>query len=59
MDAKVSYEAPTLKVYRVALEDGLAQTVAVSVEPRLIDWEDGGIIGDDPADGGEIYLFYY
>ena len=58
MNVKVNYEAPTLRTYRAVLEENLAQTVAVSVEPRLIDWEDGGTIGDAPADGGEIYLFY-
>ena len=59
MKVKVNYETPTLKIYRVVLEEGLAQTgVAVSVEPRLLDWEDGGIIGDNPTDGGDIYLYY-
>ena len=58
MELKIKYAPPSLKIFRVVLEDNLAQTVAVSVEPRLLDWEDGGVIGDDPSEGGDVYLYY-
>ena len=54
---KKYYEAPTVKVFRVELEKGIAQTgIAVSMGTRLIDWDDGGMLGVDPEEGGDIIL---
>ena len=53
---KMNYTPPTLRIYKVVMEESVAQTAVVSVEPRLYDWEDGGTIGDELQEGGDIYL---
>ena len=59
MKMKIHYDSPTVKVARVALEEGLAQTGhPVSIGASLVDWEDGGTLGDDPEEGGDIILVY-
>ena len=55
---KVSYESPLVMVSQVALEEGLAQTVMISASARLLDWEEGDLLGDDDDEGGDIYLTY-
>ena len=57
MKAHGNYESPVLKVTRVALETGIAKA-PVSIGVQLHDWEDGGELGDNPGDGGDIYLIY-
>jgi len=57
MKTKNYYEAPTVKVFRVELEEGVAQKgIAVSIEARFIDWDDGSTLGVDPEEGGDIIL---
>ena len=58
MKAKAIYELPTVKVYWVELEQGIAQGYTVSVGAQMIDWEDGGVIGASPDEGGDIYLIF-
>ena len=57
MKVKKDYDSPALKVRNVELEKGIAQCT-ISIETRLYDWEDGGTLGDDPDEGGEIYLIF-
>jgi len=58
MEAQMKYDPPTVKVYTVELEDGVAQGYTVSVGASLIDWEDGGTLGTNPDEGGDIYLIF-
>jgi hypothetical protein len=58
MKVKEIYNPPTLKVYKVVLEESVAGN-PVSVEARLYDWEDGGELGTVPEDGGDIYLYFW
>ena len=53
-----NYETPSVSGIRVMLEESLAQAVAISVSARLIDWEEGETLGDDPDEGGDVYLTY-
>ena len=55
---KVNYESPSQQVNQVELENGLAQTVIISTSARLLDWEEGETQGDDPDEGGDVYLIY-
>ena len=57
MKTKNSYKPPTVEITRVVLEAGFVQA-PVSIEVHLRDWEDGGVLGDDPGEGGDIYLIY-
>jgi len=59
MKKKLNYEPPMVKVSRVVLETGIAQTgVPVSFSVNLCDWEEGGEIGGGLDDGGDIHMFY-
>ena len=59
MKKKLNYESPMVKVTRVVLETGIAQTgVPMSVGVSLHNWEEGGEIGNGPDDGGDIHLIY-
>jgi hypothetical protein len=52
---KMYYESPCISISKVALESGIA--VGVSVE--MSDWDDGGTIGETPADeGGDMILIF-
>ena len=53
---KVNYEPPSVQVVKIQLEKGMAQTVIVSAGVQLYDWEDGGKLGDNPDEGGDIFL---
>ena len=55
---KVNYESPSQHVTQVELEKSLTQTVIVSTSVRLLDWEEGEKQGDDPEEGGDVYLIY-
>ena len=57
MKTQETYESPVVKLTRVVLEAGIAQA-PVSIGVQLHDWEDGGELGDNPGDGGDIYLIY-
>ena len=57
MKRKELYESPTIKLTGVVEEQCIAQTT-VSVQVTLSDWEDGGTIGDDADEGGDISLIY-
>ena len=57
MKTQETYESPAVKVTQVVLEAGIAQA-PVSIGIQLHDWEDGGELGDNPGDGGDIYLIY-
>ena len=59
-NSKESYEPPVLRIHRIAIEAGIAQTtVAVSGKVVVEDWiDEGTIIGADPIiEGGDIFLF--
>ena len=58
MKTHKNYEPPVIKVIRVVLEESIADAVRVSVDFSLRDWDDGGELGDDPGDGGDVYLFF-
>ena len=58
MKDRKPYEPPTLKVFKVVLEDGVAQGYTVSIGAQLIDWEDGGTLGVAPEEGGDLYLIF-
>ena len=58
MKTQIGYEPPMVKVIGVELEESLAQAAVVSVGVSLQDWEDGGVLGDDLGEGGDIYLIY-
>ena len=51
------YDPPTVEITRVVSEKGIAQA-PVSVRVQLHDWEDGGELGNNPSEGGDIYLIY-
>ena len=57
MKTRKNYTPPKVKLTRVELEKGIAQA-PVSIGAVLRDWEDGGELGDNPGDGGDIYLIY-
>ena len=57
MKTQANYAPPTVKLTRVALDKGIAQA-PVSIGVVLHDWEDGGELGDNPGEGGDIYLIY-
>ena len=52
------YEPPWVLVTQVEMEESLAQNVAISVSARFIDWEEGEVLGDEPDEGGDVYLTY-
>ena len=56
---KMVYEAPTVRMTRIVLEEGIAAGVCVSARVYIKeDWKDGGTVGTDtPMEGGDIYLF--
>ena len=54
---KLIYGSPRVLVTQVELEESLAQ-VAISVSARFIDWEEGEVLGDEPDEGGDVYLTY-
>ena len=57
MRTKKYYEVPTVKVFLVELEEGIAQQgVAISIGTRFIDWDDGSTLGVEPEEGGDIIL---
>ena len=56
MEVKMKYEPLVIKVTRVCLEENLADTVCISTSAYLIDWEDGGELGPESEDGGDIFL---
>ena len=58
MKTQKTYEPPRLKVIRVVLEKSIADTARVSVDVSLRDWEEGGELGGDSGDGGDVYLFF-
>ena len=53
---KGSYKPPLVKVIRVVLEEGVLYYVSIGT--RLEDWEDGGTLGVNPEEGGDIVLIY-
>ena len=56
----MNYEPPLVLIYRVAVEESIAQTmVAVSAKVTVEDWiDEGTVVGADPAtQGGDIFLF--
>ena len=57
MKTQNKYVPPAVKATRVVLEKGIAQA-PVSIGVQLHDWEDGGELGDNPSEGGDIYLIY-
>ena len=57
MKTKKNYTTPEVTITRVKLEEGIVQA-PVSVRVVLHDWEEGGELGNDPADGGDVYLIY-
>ena len=57
MKTKKNYNSPAVKLTRVILEENIAQA-PVSIGAVLHDWEDGGELGDNPGEGGDIYLIY-
>ena len=58
MEVKMKYEPPVVKVTQVRLEKNLADTVCISAGVNVIDWEDGGELGTEFEEGGNIYLAY-
>ena len=57
MKTQETYKSPAVTVTRVLLEASIAQA-PVSIGVQLHDWEDGGELGNNPGDGGDIYLIY-
>ena len=55
---KMKYEPPVVKVTQLRLEENLVNTVCISTDARLLDWEDGGKLGDGFEEGGDIYWTY-
>ena len=55
---KEKYDPPSMRIILVELEGGLAETVVISASARLLDWEEGGVQGDDLEEGGDIYLTF-
>ena len=53
---QVKYVPPLIKVTRVVLESGILYYVSIGA--RLEDWEDGGVLGVNPEEGGDIVLIY-
>jgi hypothetical protein len=47
------YVNPEVSIYRVVMETAIAGPV-VSVQTD--NWEDGGVIGDEADEGGDIYI---
>jgi hypothetical protein len=56
---KMQYISPEMDVRTIALEASIAGTeMSILLSGQIEDWEDGGTIGKETGDGGEIYVVW-